>query len=95
MSVGEVARELGLQQSNVSATVRALVARGLLERRRDGSDARVARLHPTGEAIARRDRREDAWGRALEARLAALPRRERERLLGAAPALRRLADELR
>jgi DNA-binding MarR family transcriptional regulator len=95
MSVGDVARELGLQQSNVSATVRALVARGLLERRRDGADGRVARLHPTQEAITRRDRREGAWGRALEGRLAELPRRDRERLLGAAPALRRLADELR
>src|SRR3954452_2814561 len=69
MSVGDVATELGLQASNVSAAVRALVARGLLERRTDERDARIARLFPTAEASERRDRREDAWGAELQRRL--------------------------
>lgn len=95
LKVGEVASELELQPSNVSAAIRALVARGLLERRRDEHDARVVRLHPTPEAIARRDRREQAWGEELQRRLAELPARDRRILEGAAAALARLAAALR
>ena len=47
LSVGEVARELGLQPSNASAAIRGLMARGLLERRRDARDGRISRLVPT------------------------------------------------
>src|SRR3954470_15157732 len=94
-SVNDAAGELGLQPSNVSAAVRALVARGLVERRRDEQDARVVRLHPTGEAIARRDRRETVWGGELERRLGELSDADRRRLLAATPALQALADRLR
>jgi DNA-binding MarR family transcriptional regulator len=95
LSVSEVANALGLQSSNVSASVRSLVARGLLERRRDDRDGRVTRLHPTRKAIAHRDRQESAWGDQLARRLAQLPDAERERLLAAAPALEALAALLR
>jgi DNA-binding MarR family transcriptional regulator len=94
-SVNDAAADLGLQPSNVSAAVRALVERGLVERRRDEQDARVVRLQPTTEAIARRDRRETAWGAELERRLAELPDADRRRLLAATPALEALADRLR
>jgi DNA-binding MarR family transcriptional regulator len=95
LSVNDVAADLGLRPSNVSAAVRALTERGLVERRRDASDARVARLHPTAEAIARRDRREAAWSAELERHLHVLPEDERRRLLAAAPALDTLAQVLR
>jgi DNA-binding MarR family transcriptional regulator len=95
LSVNDVAAELGLRPSNVSAAVRSLAERGLIERRRDEGDARIARLHPTAEAIARRDRREAAWGAELERLLRALPEGERHRLLGATPALDALAQILR
>ena len=94
ISVGDVAQELGLQPSNVSGAVRALVARGLLERRRHDADGRVARLVPTRRAIAARDRREAAWGAALAVRLAELPDAEAARLLRAAKPLRTLAENL-
>jgi DNA-binding MarR family transcriptional regulator len=94
-SVNEVARALGLQSSNVSTAIRSLVARGLLERRRDERDARITRLHPTREAIEHRNRQEAAWGAELARRLAELPESERRHLLAAAPALDALARLLR
>src|SRR3954454_10891190 len=62
LSVTEVARELGLQPSNVSTAVRSLTERGMLERRTHASDARVGILHPTRAASANRRAREQAWG---------------------------------
>jgi DNA-binding MarR family transcriptional regulator len=94
LTVGEVARELALQATNVSSSLRALLARGLLERRRDESDGRVARLHPTAQAIANHEARERAWGDALESRLAGLPRTDADRMLRSAQPLRLLADAL-
>lgn len=94
LSVGDVASELGLHGPNASAAVRALAARGLLERRRDPDDGRVTRLHPTRQAIATRDRREDAWAATLRDALARLEPSDAAALLAAAPALRALADHL-
>src|SRR3954452_20988714 len=62
LSVTEIARELGLQPSNVSTAVRSLTDRGMVERRAHASDARVARLHPTRAATASRPGREQGWG---------------------------------
>ncbi|HEX9624965.1 MAG TPA: MarR family transcriptional regulator [Streptosporangiaceae bacterium] len=95
LSVNEVASALELQSSNVSTAIRSLVARGLIERRRDERDGRVTRLYPTRTAIAHRDGQEAAWGKALARCLAQLPDAERERLLAAAPALEALAGLLR
>jgi DNA-binding MarR family transcriptional regulator len=95
LSVSEVASALDLQSSNVSTAMRSLVARGLIERRRDERDGRVTRLYPTDKAIAHRDEQEAAWGEELTRRLAQLPDAERERLLAAAPALESLAGLLR
>src|SRR5690349_20481776 len=63
LSVGEVARELGLRPSNASATIRGLLARGLLERRADKRDSRITRLAPTAKAQTIRRQREEAWGK--------------------------------
>src|SRR5215469_14707616 len=73
--------EVGLQPSNASATIRALVARGLLERRRDGRDGRISRLAPTARAQAIRRQREEAWGELLRARLRRLQPEDAARLL--------------
>jgi DNA-binding MarR family transcriptional regulator len=94
LSVGEVARELGLQLSNASATVRALTGRGLLERRPDERDGRITRLVPTQRAVEIRQAREEAWGRLLRATLGELPTDEVVKLVDAAPALRSLAWRL-
>ena len=94
LSVTEVAKELGLQPSNVSTAVRSLARRGMIERRAHDNDARIGRLHPTRAAIANRRAREQEWGRDMERRLAELPPVDAERLRVALPALRALADTL-
>jgi DNA-binding MarR family transcriptional regulator len=94
LSVNEVAAELAMRPSNVSGTVRTLIAQGLLERRRDEGDARVARLHPTDQAIANRGRREAAWGEALEKCLTSLSAAERKRVVASGGPLRRLVEAL-
>ena len=94
LSVGEVAVGLGLQPSNASATVRALITRGLLERRRDSRDGRISRLAPTPRAQAIRRQREEAWGVLLRARLRRLTPEDAATLLDAAHSLQALAGDL-
>jgi DNA-binding MarR family transcriptional regulator len=94
LSVNEVARELGIAPNNVSTAVTHLEAQGLLERRRDPSDGRVARLHPTPAAMDARARRERAWGEAMRDVLTSAPAEDSALLAAATPALHRLADLL-
>ncbi len=94
LSVGEVARELGMQSSNASATIRALMARGLLERKPDERDGRISRLTPTAQAQAIRRQREEAWGVLLGTRLRQLPPEDVDNLLAAVEALEALAAQL-
>lgn len=94
LNLGEAAEELGLQPSNASATVRVLVARGLLERRDDESDGRVTRLFPTRAAATTRRIREQKWGRRLDRHLSELAADHVEALVAAVPALRALAAQL-
>jgi DNA-binding MarR family transcriptional regulator len=94
LSVNDTAAELRLAPANVSTALRALEARGLLERRRDPADGRVVRLHPTAAALAHRSDQELAWGSALAQALAALPKADARRTLAATPALRALAGVL-
>ncbi len=94
LSVGEVARELGLQQSNASAAIRALMARGLLDRLSDSRDGRISRLSPTAKAQEIRRRREHAWGELLRARLARLHPEQAAQLLAAVEPLEALAAQL-
>lgn len=49
-TVREAAEALLMKPNNVSALVTQLTEAGLLERRTDGADKRVARLHPTATA---------------------------------------------
>jgi DNA-binding MarR family transcriptional regulator len=94
LSVGEVARELGLRASNASAAIRGLLARELLERRPDMRDSRITRLAPTAKAETIRRRREEAWGELLRARLRRLPPEDADRLLASVDSLKALAGEL-
>jgi DNA-binding MarR family transcriptional regulator len=94
LSVSEVARDLGMQASNVSSAVRALVDRGMLVRRAADHDARVAVLEATPAAIADRDAREQAWGEALRDLLGDLSKDDAKAILAAGPALRTLAERL-
>jgi DNA-binding MarR family transcriptional regulator len=94
LSVTDVARELGLQQSNVSTAVRGLVARGLLERRADHGDGRVVRLHPTVAAMKAREERERAWGQALAEAVSEWPTEASADLLAAVPLLQHLVEQL-
>ncbi|WP_454049343.1 MarR family winged helix-turn-helix transcriptional regulator [Cellulomonas sp. Marseille-Q8402] len=94
-SVGGAAAALDLRQSNVSAAVRGLVARGLVERTADPSDARVARLRPTELAERYKDPVEAGWARTLAAALAHLAPADAEAVRRAAGPLARLAGHTR
>jgi DNA-binding MarR family transcriptional regulator len=94
LTLTDVARELALQQSNASATIRTLIARDLVLRDRDARDRRVIRLYPTPRAQRIRRHREQIWGEELTEKLELLPKDTARRLLAAAPALRALADVL-
>jgi DNA-binding MarR family transcriptional regulator len=94
LSVTEIARDLGLQPSNVSTAVRALTERGMIERRTHENDARVGMLHPTNDAIQNRRAREHGWGRELERVLDDLPPASARQLRNAVPALQDLAAAL-
>lgn len=94
VGVTVLARELGLQASNASATVRSLVERGLVERRSTPDDGRQVLLFLTPAAQASRRERERRWAAELQGTLAMLTDAERESILLAAPALRSLAGLL-
>ena len=93
-TVNTVARELGLQPSNVSASIRSLVDRGLVERQSDPADGRQVRLFLTKSARAARERRERLWGDEVTSLLHELTPEDRGRLLDALPALTILAKQL-
>jgi DNA-binding MarR family transcriptional regulator len=95
VSVSSLARDLGLHASNVSATVRALVARNLIRREPDPTDRRAVRLCPTVDAAHGSARIEDAWAEVFAAALDDLTDEQRTALSVAAPALGALAERLR
>jgi DNA-binding MarR family transcriptional regulator len=93
-SVAEAAAELGVAANTVSTLVRQLSAAGLLLRRVDGSDRRVARLELTVETVARVARFRDRRVALVAAAVAELPPADRSLLEAAAPVLARLAARL-
>jgi DNA-binding MarR family transcriptional regulator len=60
-----VAAATGMQRSNLSRAVRALEAKGLIERSAGGDDARHAQLNPTRRAEANLRRLKANWSRLL------------------------------
>lgn len=91
-TVTAVARDLGLQSSNVSTTVQHLVTKGLVERRPDPQDGRRTLLRPTARAEADREQIEGAWAAVIGEFLDDLPADQRSAALAATPALVRLAQ---
>ena len=93
LQIGELAAHERVRPPSMTRTVTALEAEGYVERRSDGSDARVVVVHLTdrGRATLLADRkRRDAW---LACRLRELSAEERSVLRAAAPILERLAAE--
>lgn len=94
ISIGSAAEELRLAPNTVSTLVGELTLAGLLLRRVEASDRRVASLELSasfgGKIDAWRDRRATALGEAL----GRLSERERRRVELALPALARVANEL-
>ncbi|MFF4625567.1 MarR family winged helix-turn-helix transcriptional regulator [Nonomuraea jabiensis] len=90
-----LARELGLHASNVSATVRTLVARDLIHREPDPADRRSVRLMPTLGAVHGMARIEEAWVEIFAQALDDLTPQQHSALSAAVPSLRALADALR
>jgi len=93
-NVNTVARDLGLQPSNVSASIRSLLARGLVERRSDPADRRQVLLFLTESARASRERREQRWGDDFARLLGELDPDEQAQLVAALPVLQTLARRL-
>ncbi len=92
--MADAAQELRLAPNTVSTLVGRLTAAGLLDRARGAADGRTALLTVTDKARRRiaefRDLRSELAGAAL----AELSSADRQALAGAAPALRRLAEQL-
>ncbi len=93
LTLGELAAIERIAPPSMTRIAARLEEKGLLERRPDTSDRRVARvaISPTGQELLRQSReRGDAF---MTARLARLSDDERELLSQAVPLLERLASE--
>lgn len=64
-TASDAAEATGLKRSNLSAAVRSLVEKGLVDRRTDAADARIVRLHPTDHARDTIDRLHAHWATRL------------------------------
>ncbi|MCT2589484.1 MarR family transcriptional regulator [Streptomyces sp. N2-109] len=95
VTVGALARELGLHASNVSSTVRRLVDLGMLQRSPDPDDRRITRLHVTMKAVQGMAMIENAWADIFADALATLPAEHRATLTASVPALDALSEALR
>jgi len=94
VSVAEAAGELRLAANTVSTLVRQLTDAGLLVRRVDAADRRVARLELTPETAREVVRFRDRRVALLAAAIAELRPADRRRLEAALPVLGGLAERL-
>ncbi|MEU6261136.1 MarR family transcriptional regulator [Streptomyces sp. NPDC047043] len=94
-TVHKAACALQMQPNNVSALVTRLTEAGMLERRQDDTDKRVAHLRVTAEARRRIAEAEDVATRQLASTLRTLTDGELEALGSALGALAGLAQRLR
>ena len=93
-SVADAAAALGLAANTVSTLVRQLTDAGLIERVRDESDRRVARLALTDAARSQVERWRDRRNLAVAAAFDGLSAEDRAAIESAIPALTRLAGAL-
>lgn len=90
VTVTEIAHRLGMQQSNVSTAVRALVCRGLVARERAPEDRRITGLSPTEKSLAARESIDDRWSGTVRAAMTELSPDQVRAIEEAAPALQAL-----
>ncbi|MEX3105468.1 MULTISPECIES: MarR family winged helix-turn-helix transcriptional regulator [unclassified Streptomyces] len=95
VTVQSAADALRMMPNNVSALVTRLTAEGLLERRQDEGDKRVARLRVTAEARRRIGEVDSLVTRRVSAALRTLTEGDLDALGSALGALMSLADALR
>ncbi|MFC9559949.1 MarR family winged helix-turn-helix transcriptional regulator [Agromyces sp. NPDC056965] len=94
-TVGELARTLGLRQSNTSAALRSLEGRGLITRESSAADRRVVRIWATPDGVREHEAIADAWSADVIDAVAALPERERASIEAATEALALLHELMR
>ncbi|SDP29354.1 DNA-binding transcriptional regulator, MarR family [Actinopolyspora xinjiangensis] len=94
ITVTELARQLGMQQSNASAAVRNLVERGLVARERDPGDRRVTRLTPTQKSLAEKDSIDTVWSGTVQTAMTRLTPEQSAALEAASGALEALDQAL-
>lgn len=93
-SVSQVSERISMHSSNVSAAVRSLIERGLVDKHQHQHDRRISVLQPTERALAERDAIDDAVLGTVTTALAPLPPESVAALLEAIPAMRELASEV-
>jgi DNA-binding MarR family transcriptional regulator len=94
VGVNDAARALGLAPNTVSTLVSRLVEKGLIARRSDPDDGRVAQLWPTSTGRSRISRWRDHRAEAVGEALASLAAADLAALAQAVPALERLTGAL-
>ncbi|MER5438422.1 MarR family transcriptional regulator [Streptomyces sp. NPDC002790] len=92
---GEISRRLGMRQSNVSAAVRGLVERGLVERERSAEDRRITWLLPTEKSLGAVESIAVTWSKTLRSALSELTPEQADAIESATDALRALDTVLR
>lgn len=94
MTVTELARQLGMQQSNASAAVRGLVERGLVARTSDPADRRVTKLVPTEKSQAAKESINTVWSGTVRTAMAQLSHEQVAAIEAASGALQALDEVL-
>lgn len=94
VTVSGLARNLGMKQSNISAAVRDLVERGLVERESNPADRRVHELVPTEKSLADKDAIEAVWSGAVRTAMERLAPEQVAAIENASDALRTLDEVL-
>lgn len=95
ITVSDLARNLGMRQSNTSAAVRGLTERALVRRESSPDDRRVTRVVPTEKLLAEQELIESVWSGTIQDAMARLAPEQIEALEAAVDALRTLDRALR
>ncbi len=95
VTVGELAADLRMRQSNVSAAVRGLVDRDLVAREGSPTDRRVTRLVPTEKSLAARESIDTVWSGTIHTAMGRLDDDQVAAIEAASDALRALGHALR
>jgi DNA-binding MarR family transcriptional regulator len=94
IGISDAAKDLGLAANSVSTLVNQLAGAGYLLRETDPADRRAARLLPTPAARTRLHEWRMRRAALVRRQVSRLDQTDRQALLAAIPALRKLADTL-